>query len=854
MRVELILEAIDRASGTINKVRDAARGLEGVANSEKLAKAQQAAADRQRDALIGVTAAAATGATIVAPITKAATAWNGYEDALTDVGLKAELSGKTLDLLGERVRRQSRDLNMSSVDLLKGMNKLMEGMPDATKAEAALPAIAKAALATKTPIEDLSQLVVAMINNGKVAAGEIDRALSALAQTGKDGNAEMNKMVAFLPRLTSQFAAMGRTGIPAVAEIGAAMQVVNGVVNNMEGSAAGIRDLMTKIESDTAVNAFKEAGIDIRAVMKAAKAAGRPLDAIIETLQKFAGGDLTKINEIFGDVQAQQAARALLQDLERFNEIRQRALNADGVIDIDFARRMGLGVEKVKALNVATAELWTTLGNALAPAFNAKIEKLTQLIWQIEAWVKLNPELAAGIAKAATAVALLLVGMAALKLVWAVLGSGLLTLIGIMGRLVTVGRLLLIPFVFLKGLLGGIAAGIASAGGVSAIAAGLFARFGAVLRLLIAPLAMAARGVVMLGAAMLSTPLGWIVAGVAALAAGAYLVYRNWATIGPMLGRVWAGLKARAKAAWDGVRQAFADAWQGVKDWFSSLEWPSLPPFPDVTGALGRALEPAIQWLGGWGERLLGAFNTAFGKVGDFLGGAAERIGKLISPITDALARVGDFVFGPSTATVKATAEQAAAAKAAIDAIPPAAREAAAQANAVLADQNWQSHGVRLMQTLAAGIRAGSAEAVAAVRDTVQKMRDHLPHSPAKVGPLSDLDKVRFAETLAGAITRGSPRAIMAAQALAAGLAATLPDPASAAAGAPMPASRSVAGGVSADGGSAGGLTVNPVFNVTVSGGGAGLAEEVREQLRSHAYELAEIIQGELKRRERATY
>ncbi len=543
-----------------------------------------------------------------------------------------------------------------------------------------------------------------------------------------------------------------------------------------------------------------------------------------------------------------------MQKWQEFQRIRQEALAANSVIDLDFARRLGLGVEQVKGFNVAISELWTTLGAAVGPAFNDRIVQLTEIIWAVNAWAKANPELVASIAKVSLAIAGTLLAASLLRLVFKAALFGVLGLVGGFGSLMTVLRLLLIPFAFLNGLLGGLISGLGGGAGAMAVASGLGARLLNVLRLLIAPLAMAARGVMMLGAAMLSTPLGWIVAGVAALAAGAYLVYRNWATIGPMLGRVWAGLKARATAAWDGVRQAFADAWQSVKDWFGSLQWPSLPPFPDVTGALGRALEPAIQWLGGWGERLLGAFNTAFGKVGDFLGGAAERIGKLISPITDALARVGDFVFGPSTATVKATAEQAAAAKAAIDAIPPAAREAAAQANAVLAAQNWQGHGVRLMQTLAAGIRAGSAEAVAAVRDTVQKMRDHLPHSPAKVGPLSDLDKVRFAETLAGAITRGSPRAIMAAQALAAGLAATLPDPASAAAGAPMPASRSVAGGVSADGGSAGGLTVNPVFNVTVSGGGAGLAEEVREQLRSHAYELAEIIQGELKRRERATY
>jgi TP901 family phage tail tape measure protein len=851
LRVELILEAIDRASGTINKVRDAARGLEAVGRSEKFAKAQEAAADRQKDALIGVTAAAATAASIAAPITKAATAWNSYEDALTDVALKYDLNKQKATELGNRVRTMAKDLNRDSLEIMQGVDQLAAGGLAVDAAMTIIPGLTKASVATKAAMDDLGKSATALINEMKVAPAEIGKALDVMAKAGKEGQFEVKDMARYFPKLGSQYASMGQTGVRAVADLAAALQVLRAGMGSSESAVAGLEDLLNKITLGPAKKAFEALGIDSVAAMQKGMANGKVMETIHDLIQQATGGDLSKLNTIFSDKQALGAARALMQKWEEFRRIRAEAISANSVIDLDFARRLGLGVEQVKGFNVAVSELWTTLGNAIAPSFNAKIEKMTQLIWQIEAWVKLNPELAAGIAKAATAVALLLVGMAALKLVWAVLGSGLLTLIGIMGRLVTVGRLLLIPFAFLKGVLGGIAAGISAAGGVSAIAGALFARFGAVLRFLLAPLAMAARGVMMLGAAMLTTPIGWILMGIAAVAAGAYYVYRNWSTIGPMLAKAWESLKTAAKAAWDGVTEAFSDAWERVKAWFGSLEWPSLPEFPDVLGGLSAALEPAIKWLGGWGERLHGAFTAAFGKVGEFLGGAAERIGKLISPVTDALSKASDFVFGPSATTVKATAEQATAAKLAIDAIPPAAREAVAQANAVLANQNWQSHGVRLMQTLAAGIRAGAAEAVAAVRDTVQKMRDHLPHSPAKVGPLSDLDRVQFAQTLAGAITRGAPRAIMAAQALAAGLAATIPEPASAGFAGMDGAGRAGAtqAGVSGGGGS---LTLNPVFNVTVNGGAGG--EDFKEQLRAYAYELAGIVEAELKRRDRATY
>lgn len=124
-------------------------------------------------------------------------------------------------------------------------------------------------------------------------------------------------------------------------------------------------------------------------------------------------------------------------------------------------------------------------------------------------------------------------------------------------------------------------------------------------------------------------------------------------------------------------------------------------------------------------------------------------------------------------AQVTATAEQTALALATIEAVVPAARAMVAEVGSILSAANFHSHGVAMMQTLAAGIRAGSAAAVGAVRETTQAMRDHLPHSPAKTGPLSDLDRIRFSETLASAIRPGP--AIAAVNAVAAGMRAAIP-------------------------------------------------------------------------------
>lgn len=60
--------------------------------------------------------------------------------------------------------------------------------------------------------------------------------------------------------------------------------------------------------------------------------------------------------------------------------------------------------------------------------------------------------------------------------------------------------------------------------------------------------------------------------------------------------------------------------------------------------------------------------------------------------------------------------------------------------------------GQGLMSTLATAIRAHASEPVDAMLDVVQRVRDLLPFSPARTGPLADLDRVQLVETVAQAV------------------------------------------------------------------------------------------------------
>ncbi len=74
---------------------------------------------------------------------------------------------------------------------------------------------------------------------------------------------------------------------------------------------------------------------------------------------------------------------------------------------------------------------------------------------------------------------------------------------------------------------------------------------GKVITGLLAPLKWLTMGFVKLGLAILTTPIGWIIAGIAAIAAGAYLIYKNWDQLGPWFKSTWEQCKAATGEFWD---------------------------------------------------------------------------------------------------------------------------------------------------------------------------------------------------------------------------------------------------------------------------------------------------------------
>jgi phage-related protein len=141
-------------------------------------------------------------------------------------------------------------------------------------------------------------------------------------------------------------------------------------------------------------------------------------------------------------------------------------------------------------------------------------------------------------------------------------------------------------------------------------------------------------GIKALSLAFAATPIGWVIAGITAIAAGAIYLWRNWETIGPKFTALWDTLRELPGRAWAGIKAAFEDGIGGVTrlllDWspigLVTRTWSGLSD--SIGNALGAAKgAAAIAWDGikallDWSP--IGLVTRTWSGLSDSIGNAIE--------------------------------------------------------------------------------------------------------------------------------------------------------------------------------------------------------------------------------------
>lgn len=203
-------------------------------------------------------------------------------------------------------------------------------------------------------------------------------------------------------------------------------------------------------------------------------------------------------------------------------------------------------------------------------------------------------------------------------------------------------------------------------------------------------------------------------------------------------------------------------------------------------------------------------------------------------------------------------------ANAAVEALQASSKAAIAQVDNMLGSVDFAYHGQRMMETIAKGMRSRAHLLVDEMRRVTQTLRDHLPSSPAKMGPLSDIHRLKFGETIAGSIKPAPMVKAMRKAAAATIAAATLstatvsPSLAASVPQAIRPPTETIqALGGSKTGrasGSGGTISVTYAPQITVGSGASITREEIEEILEDKADELVALIHRKMADDERLEF
>lgn len=471
---------------------DAARG--------RYDKTQQLAGTMQ-----GAGASAGTAGVIVAaPMVAGARSAMELESSMTTIAQRSNMSADATRVFEQRLLATGRAANRTREETIALFDELTgQGFEDAD-ALAMGRDVGRASTAYKVGDQDLAA-TAGSLRNLDLAASQTGRAFDIMAVAGKRGNFEFDAMAKAFPSLTAGVAAYGMKGLDAVADIAAAAQIARRGAGSDDEAATNLGNLVQKIGSPETARRFAAVGINLRTELEKGEAAGvSALETIIELSKRATGGDASRLGSFFEDAQVQKALRPLMSATDEYRKIRADALAAHGEVDRDFQVRMLNNAETVKALRIEADTTSVKLGHDLLPIIGGVSRAALGAMSAYNAWASANP----GLSRALT-----------------------ITMAAVAGGLV---------------LFGGLAMAVAAVLGPFALLQLTLTQAGILFAPVIAGLTGtgAAAGGAAIGVNALLWPVLGVVAAVALLAAGAYLIYRNWGAIGPWLGRMWGGIRA----------------------------------------------------------------------------------------------------------------------------------------------------------------------------------------------------------------------------------------------------------------------------------------------------------------------
>lgn len=378
--------------------------------------------------------------------------------------------------------------------------------------------------------------------------------------------------------------------------------------------------------------------------------------------------------------------------------------------------------EMATAINATESQKYTVLkqqlhnvteelGVNLLPTVNDWIGKAGQAVGKASEWIAENQGLVTGILNAVLFLGMFLTVTGSVTSIIGIFGTAITRTIGMVGGLKSGFETLRIY-------------GMYAADGIKAMGAGLLN----MVRQGIASAAAALPGLISsvwgFTTALLANPVTWIVIGIAALTAGLILLWKNWDKVSAFIQNVWNACVEKVRAGLQAMKDFFFNIGGAIVSTVSNV-------FNRVRGAVRSRMEAVRNVMG----NVMGAAVGTVKQKLDNMKNAYEQNGGGIRGIAAAAVEgvKGYYTAGFDFLNTLTGGK--------LNGIKELWSQGLAKVRGVVdgAVGLFKQSGAKIMETFTEGIRSAVNKPVEAVKGALSRIRQMLPFSDAKEGPLSQL-------------------------------------------------------------------------------------------------------------------
>ncbi|EOZ7576634.1 phage tail tape measure protein [Enterobacter hormaechei] len=631
-RMQRLNSELLRVSRTMEQIERQQRRLSAVSATSDALKAN-------RMALYGQGAETyAIGRTLGAPVMASVKQYASFESQLRDISVTGDLDAKQERAIGLAIRQASLKINQLQESLMGGVGQLVADGMAPEQAATFAEMLGKTATATKADMTDLAKMTYAFSDALKITdAKELEQAFGMAATGAKLGSFELKDMAKALPGMTKAFAARGITGKEAIMEIVSSLEVGKGS-GSAEEAVTNMSNWLAAMGRNDTIQKYAKAGINYQKSMQNLVAQGFSqyesslmianafIDdkgkAFVQQWEKAgAVGDREGqqklmesfgLAEVFTDIQTVNHLLSMRQGWDKYlsNKQEMKSPTAQNTLSTDFTKQNDTLEARWRRTQVGFNEAAISIGESLRPALIQLGETFIPLMDSVGKWIAANPQLVSGTIKVVGALLAFKMATIGLKL-------GLNLLISPFVNVWKNAVLLRANWLRLTLALGEGGKLRWLVTGFSAVARGARTLGGALSGGLVRGIMIAGRAVLWIGRALLMNPIGLAIT---AVAAAAYLIYRNWGAVSSWFKQRWADIK-----------EAFNGGIVGIGKLL--LNW-------SPVGLLYKAFAGALKYLG----IDLPAQFTDFG--GHLIDGLVNGIKNKWESVKSTVSDLGDNVGG----------------------------------------------------------------------------------------------------------------------------------------------------------------------------------------------------------------